>query len=132
MNAVADEFSGEKLKLTLHERALLKEKDVVLKKGTFILTDGLKMHKTIDRVLFLHEKFGRKKWDANAKWIGNLAHAVRDRNTLMHPKELANVDVKMAERMLLAVIEALDALYLALYGKGFPAAKRGLDSKLNF
>jgi hypothetical protein len=132
VNAIADEFSTDKQKLTLHERALLKEKDVVIKKGNFTLTDSLKMYRIIDRVFFLHQKFGRKKWNEKAKWIGDLARATSDRNRLMHPKELAPVDIKMAERTLLAVIGALDALYLTLYGTRFPPVKRGLDSKLLF
>ncbi len=132
LNAVAEEFSTDKVRLSLHERSLLQEKEVRLKNGAFTLTEELKIYRLFDRLLFLHQKFGRKKWNHKADWISALTQANVERNKLVHPKNAVTADIKSAERVLKAVVAALDALYLTIYKCRFPAAKRKLDSKLDF
>lgn len=132
VNSVADDFSADSLDLTPHELAILKEQDVVFDKGEFVLKGSLKIYRLKDRILFLHKRFGRKPFDDKAAWQANLAHALNLRNRLTHPKAVPHFNIADVERIISAIIETLAALYLAVYKKRFPAARRGLQSKLTF
>jgi len=129
VNAVADEVSlwnG----LTPHELSVLREKDVRLKDGEFALSNGLKMHRLEDRICVLH-RIGKSK-SVSGMWRSHLAHATDLRNKLTHPKEPPLITIAAVRRSIEAVIETIDALYVAVYRKRFPAAHRRLESKLEF
>jgi hypothetical protein len=70
--------------------------------------------------------------DLAAPWRSKLAGAIDLRNKLTHPKSIPKITIGAVEKAIEAVIETIDALYLALYGRPLPAASFGLASTLDF
>jgi hypothetical protein len=54
------------------------------------------------------------------------------RNELTHPKGVPTITADAVARAIQAIVDALDAVYRAVYRRPFPAAGRGLHSKLSF
>lgn len=130
-NAVSDEFV-ERPDVSPHVAAVLRERDLRLEDGAFVIDKKrLKIYRLEDRLLVLH-RLGPKP-DLDGAWRAALGSAIELRNRLTHPKAaVADVNTVSVTRALQAVIDTLDALYLAVYKKRFPAAHRQLHSKLNF
>jgi len=80
----------------------------------------------------MHRRVSGRAVNKNAGWWSELAQATDLRNKLTHPKGAPVVDFKSAKRALQAIIDATNALYKAVYKKGLPASRRGLNSKLDF
>lgn len=131
VNAIADEFLTRD-DLSLLDKSILAERDVKLKNGVFEIAATLKMYRLDDRVRFLFRRFTTANVPSSAEWWSALKAAIKLRNKITHPKGNPTVSVASVERALLSVLDCLDALYKALYRKGYPARKRGLDSKLSF
>ena len=129
VNSVADEISLRK-GIAPHDLGALREKDVQLKDGEYHLSSKLKIHRLEDRIAILHRIFTNKP--AIGPWKSKLSSATDLRNKLTHPKEVPTISVASVKRAIEAVIETIDALYQAVYGKRFPAANRKLESKLEF
>jgi hypothetical protein len=85
-----------------------------------------------DRILFLHARFSKRPLDKNVAWWAHLKSSLLIRNRLTHPKEAVSLRPEEVEASLTSIIEAIDALYLGIYGKGFPATSTGLQSRLSF
>jgi hypothetical protein len=131
INSVAEDLAAT-VNLSTHEKAILLEKDVGLEGGEFVLKESLKIYRLQDRTLFMHKRFSAKQFDDKAPWIGNLNSAIGLRNSLTHPKAVPRIRIEEVERAVLSIIEALDALFMAVFRKSFPAASRQLHSKLSF
>lgn len=131
VNAIAEEFANF-TNVSVHDRGVLREREVRLEHGVFRLSGTTKFFRLEERVQFLHAKFGRGQLDRKAVWWADLQTALKLRNNLTHPKMPTMVKCHDVERALLAVIKALDALYQAIYDKPFPAYNRQLHSKLSF
>lgn len=130
VNSVAEDFRKTK-GLDITERSVLEEKEVRLKKGKFVV-DGLKMYRLSDRIEFLMVRFGGKTLNTSDTWWQGLQGALDIRNKIVHPKQFTAINIKQVERAIQAAIDTIDQLYLAVYKSGFPAAKRGLHSKMTF
>jgi hypothetical protein len=131
VNSVADSFS-KRTDLSVHERGILSEQDVQLDDGAFHLVNKLKITRLEDRIEFLHQRFGKSGLDPSASWRSALAGAVNLRNKLTHPKAVPNITTAAVESAIQAIIETINALLQAVYGRKFPAASFGLDSKMDF
>ena len=131
VNSIAEEFSIA-ANLSAHEKALLLEKDVRLEGGEFQLRQGLKMARLEDRVEFLHAKFSGKPVGKPSEWRSQLISAIDLRNKLTHAKAVPPVTQSAVRNAMQAIIDALDALYLAIYKRRFPPASQGLQSRLTF
>jgi hypothetical protein len=121
-------FSG----LSLHEKAFLEEKQIMLKNGKFFITDQLRMTRLTERVEFLFVKFNKALLDKQSKWWQNLKEGISLRNNMVHPKEYHDIEDKQIQATLLAVIECINNLFRAVYRKKLPSFNMGLNSKLNF
>jgi len=130
VNSIAEE-QNRRTDLSIQERGLLLEKEVYLDKGEFTLTDKLKMWRLDERIEFLCVRNSGKPLDKTT-WWGQLTDAIRLRNDLTHPKGVPSVTEPSVTKALEAVIATLDALSLAVYGKRYPAARRGLAAKVQF
>lgn len=130
LNAISDEFS-DRPEFSTHERAILLELEVRLEDGEFAL-GGLRMFRLEDRLQFLHRKFSGKPFDKGTQWWTRLKDAIVSRNRLTHPKDVLPLTIENVRDALSAIIAALDATYLVIYKKNFPAANRGLHSQLTF
>lgn len=131
VNAVADEFSNRP-ELSVHEKGVLTERSIQLQDGIFILTQNLQIWRMEDRISMLHQKFSNNGSDVGAQWRSKLATAIDLRNKLTHPKIVPLITIGAVEKAIEAVLETIDALYVALYNRSLPAANLGLASTLDF
>lgn len=130
VNAVGDDFLSRP-ELSLHERALLLEKEVRLEDGQFRITPLLRMMRLEDRIRFLHAKFGTA-FDSSSPYWGQLAEATKLRNQLTHPKDIVPISKITVGRAIQAIIDTVDNLYRSIYKQGLPSAGLGLNSRLSF
>jgi len=130
VNAMGEEFALRP-DLPLHAKAVLLEKEVRLNDGEFTL-GGLRMYRIEDRIQFLHKQFSGKSLDKTLQWWGQLNNAIDTRNKLTHPKDAHPIKIEQVRSAIEVVITTIDSLYQAIYKKGFPAAKRGLNSRIEF
>lgn len=130
VNAIGEEFASRP-ELPLHAKGVLLEKEVKLNDGEFTL-GGLRMYRLEDRIQFLHKQFSGKSLDKTVQWWGELKNAIDTRNKLTHPKDAHPIKIGQVGSAIEAVITTIDSLYRAIYKTGFPAAKRGLHSRIEF
>ena len=131
INAISEEFSNYAA-LSVHEKALLLEKEVRLEGGEFKLQSALKVARLEDRIEFLYVRFSGAPMDKNAPWWANLGAATKLRNELTHVKTVPDISAKHVRQAIEAIIGVLDALYQALYGAKFPPTSRGTKSRMTF
>jgi hypothetical protein len=132
INAIADELAAVK-DLSIHERAFLLERDVKLDQGAFVSDpNSLKMNRLEDRITFLHRRFSGQALDKGVSWWGEFKEAMDLRNKLTHPRDIPLIKPDTVKRAITAIIDALNALYLAIYKKKYPMAQIGLHSQLDF
>jgi hypothetical protein len=131
LNAIAEEMS-ERAGLGVLERSILQERDYRLDKGEFQLGKALKMYRLEDRLEFIFKNFSKATSLRTAPWWSALQGALDLRNKIVHPKGSPNLTKVAVEKALQAIIDCLNALYFALFKKGLPGYKRGLDSILTF
>ena len=131
VNSIADDFltRGD---LNPLEISILAEKEVVLEKGHFEVTDRLKMYRLEDRIEFLCTRFASSPLDKSSPWWSEFKEGLRLRNGLIHPREFPEITVAKVEEILLAIVKLLDSIYRSIYKRAFPSATRGLDSAFEF
>ena len=125
LNCLAFHFSSFP-EFSVIELSLLSERDVVLQKGRFILTDRPKFFRLEERIEFLLARFSSDMENAKGTWFGGLKSSIKVRNQLVHPKDAHILEVKDVENAILAVLGCLSALYQAIFGKSFPPSALGL------
>jgi hypothetical protein len=130
VNAIAEEFS-DRPEISVHSKGVLLEREVKLEDGEFVLA-GFRMSRLEDRILLLMRHFTGKLFDKSVPWWGQLKAATTIRNELTHPKQAQPITSQNVRDALVGIIALLDALYRAIYKKSFPAANRGLHSRLAF
>jgi len=108
------------------EQSLLSERDVSLEKGKFIVTEKQKFFRLEDRIEFLLARFSSDLEGTKGTWFFDLKSSIRVRNRLVHPRDAHSLEINEVENTILAVLGCLSALYLAIFGKGFPLSALGL------
>jgi len=131
INAVSDEMALQK-GLTAHEISILLEREVRLDNGQYKLKSDLKMHRLEDRILFLFARFTKSTLAKDAPWWAKLKETLKVRNQISHPKDVTTLTKQDVATSIQAIVDCLDALYQAIYGRRLPAATRGLQSKMTF
>ena len=131
INSIGEELAS-RTGLSVHETGLLLEQEVRLEEGRFSLNPTLRMMKLEERIKFIHVKFGGSLDLSMPHW-SQLVNAIRLRNQLTHPKkDPVIITADAVGKAIQAIIDTLDSLYKAVYQKPFPAASRGIASKLSF
>ena len=125
LNYLASHFS-ESPDFSIVERSLLNEQDIAMKKGVFVLTNKPKFFSVEDRVEFLLARFSPDLNAAKGGWFSQLSSSIKVRNRLVHPKQEHTLTVKEVEVAIIAVLDCLSAMYIAIFGKGFPPHALGL------
>jgi hypothetical protein len=131
INAVADDFLVRP-ELTTLERSILGEQDFKLENGEFVVTERLKMYRLDERFEFLYKRFSGRSVDRNSLWWERVKTAMGHRNQLVHPKGFTSITDAIVRSALQGIVDAINELYLAVYGRPFPAKRKGLNSSLNF
>lgn len=131
INAVAEELSNS-ANVSVHDRGILREREVRIENGIFRLASASKFYRVEDRLLFLHAKFGDGPLDRKVSWWADLQTALKLRNDLTHPKVAAASNRSDVERALSAIVDALNALYVSVYKTPFPSFNRRLHSNMDF
>lgn len=131
VNAIAEEMADRK-GVGVMEKSILCEKEIRLKSGKFTLSDSLKMHRLEDRIGFIIANFSKSNFPPKEAWWGEVVAGTKLRNALVHPKDKVVVNVNTVRRSLIAIVELLNYLYIAVYGKAHPAYNRGVHSDQTF
>lgn len=129
INGVAEELSIRH-DASFLDKSLLLERAVKLDKGEWKLA-STQYFRLEDRLTFLFRRYGGTTL-GGFSWWSDLSQGIHARNDLVHPRmavDLKDADVK---RFLLAIVSALNDLYLAVFGKGHPSFGRGLQSTMTF
>ncbi len=129
--AVSEDFAGETT-FSPHEIGLLQEKAVRLEDGAYQVTSSSQIVRLEERIQFLYRKFSNAPIDKTESWWSELKAAIDLRNKLTHPKGVPTVTLEAVQRAIQAIIDVLDVVYRAIYQRKFPAASRGLRSRLTF
>ena len=116
---------------SLNEQALLLEKEISFKNGSFQLANGLKMSRLIDRIELLHYKTTGIKLNQSDTWFSALKQSINLRNKLVHPKDAIELTDRQVEIAISSVIETVNHLYQAVYKKKLPYYNLGLSSKFD-
>jgi hypothetical protein len=131
VNAIAEDFLTLS-DLPLHKRSILSGKKVELEHGKFRVSKQTQVYRLEDRILFLCHRFSKKPpLDRSAAHWGQFKDALELRNSLTHPREPAAITEQSVERALLSILQLLDLMYRRIYGKEYPARKRGLQSTVD-
>lgn len=131
INSMAFDFA-EHMELTPHELGLLREKRVRLENGRFEVTESLEMVRLEDKIRFVCDKFAKNRVDFTSTWWSRLAEATKLRNELTHPKKYVPLEIRAVSLAIEAIIDTLNAIYMGIFGRAFPAAGSRLDSEMTF
>lgn len=134
VNAISEELAMRP-NLGVLDVSILCETDFALDdNGRFTNNNRLKMYRLEDRLLYIFSNFSLSSVIAPkaAPWWGELKTASGLRNRLVHPKAEVTIDTDKVANALKAVLDCLNDLYQAVYGRPFPTFKKGLHSKLTF
>lgn len=129
INGVADELqlrSGN----SILDKSMLTERELKFEKGGWELGKA-RFYRLEDRVLFIFRRYGDQD-ASDAKWWSDLKEAMDARNKLVHPRDAIVLSPADCQRYLAAIVEALNAVYLAVFGRGHPSYGRGLQSTSTF
>lgn len=132
INSVTDELMIDSYrdKFAIHEQSLLLEKEIRFDKGEFVLSNSLKMSHITDKLEYLLFKYTGQKIDGTTDWYYNLKQSIELRNKLVHPKSDLLVSTKNVEVAILSVVNAINALYMAVYKRKYPSYDRGVLPKV--
>lgn len=118
--------------LSVLEKSLLLEKNIVFNNGIYSLSDKLKMSKLTDKIIFLLIRFNANFEKNNLPWWSHLIEGIRLRNDLIHPKAVPSMTPTHVENTITSVLECTNALYKAIYKKAYPHFNKKLTTKYNF
>ena len=132
VNSIIDEMLIEPYDrmYSVHERALLLEKEVRFERGEFVLSNTLKISRLTDRIEFLYFKYTGKNLDGTTQWYAELKQGIKIRNELVHPKGNVTLTIKQVENVITSVIETVNELYKVVYKTKFPRYNIELSSSL--
>lgn len=131
LNELADHFRGKKT-ISVHDLGVLLEREVRLEKGTFKITSATKFSRITDRIDVLLANFSSDISASKANWYSDLSEALLSRNKLVHAKEVHELSHEEVMRAIRAIIDCIDALFLAVFKKGFPYKGKSLDGGFCF
>lgn len=131
VNAMAEELA-ERKGLGVMEKSILCEREIKLDSGKYTLTKSLKMYRLEDRISFIIANFSKANFPPKEAWWGDVIGGTKLRNALVHPKDKVEINVKTVRQSLIAIVELLNYLYDAVYGKAHPAYNRGAHSDQTF
>jgi hypothetical protein len=129
INSVSDELSLRH-EASILDKSILLERAVKLKKGEWQLADTQYV-RLEERMAFLCRRYGGKTL-GSFSWWSDLSQGISARNDLVHPRTAVALQSADVKRFLLAIVSALNDLYLAVFGKGHPSFGRGLQSTMTF
>lgn len=130
LNGLADELLLRQ-DVSVLDRAVLEERGLVLKAGDWELAPDTRFYRLEDRMAFIFRRYASAAV-SDQRWWSDLKQALTARNALVHPREAISLSHSDVERYLAAIIEALNDIYLAVFGRGHPGYGRGLQSTLLF
>jgi len=131
VNGIANDFEHADI-FDLVERGFILEKEIRFTKGSFELSNSLKMSRLTERIELIFVKFDNSQLNKDSGWWSLLVRGLKQRNELVHPKQHNKLEEQEVGNTLNAVIACIDALFKAVYKKNLPSSNMGLISKLTF
>ena len=129
VNDVAEHFEGSG-HFSVHQRALISEKDVQLVSGEYVIKDRLKIHRLTDRIDVIVRSFGKSP--QGLLGYAELKEGMRLRNLLAHPKNEKELSYLEVSKVIEASVSVCDSIAKAVFKKGLPYADRGLEPVSDF
>ena len=118
--------------LSVHDRAFLSEKEVVLdKEGSFAVSERAKFARLEERILFLYRRLSGKKFDRSKSFWSMFQSGIKLRNEVVHPKEYQSLAPKTVAHTLTAILDTMNYVSLGIYKRKLPIASRGLASQVD-
>lgn len=114
---------------TLHERALITQKDIVFDKGAFRIKEKSRFTRLEDRMLLLQSKFKGSRLTERS-WWEPLKQGTDRRNSIAHPRGPISLDARDVEADLNAVLTCASDLFEIVFGKRLPYESFGLKPKV--
>lgn len=130
LNYIAEHFSDKKM-FSLHEKGVLLEREVRFESGAFVLSNTLKISRITDRIDLLLAKCCDDPVSVKLGWYSDLTATLKARNAIVHPKDQHDLTEGSVTLALNCVLSAVDALYLVVFKKALPYAKKGIDGGLD-
>lgn len=130
VNGISLELIEGGFDLSLNEKALISERDIIFNKGSFQLGTKLKMQRLIDRIDFIYCKYSNKSISSQDTWNQNIKQTIKLRNDLVHPKSELCITYNQVESALKNILQTIDVLYKAVYKTHVPILNYGLLSTL--
>lgn len=130
VNHLCDHFAHRR-EFTLHERALLIEREVRLSDGKFKLGNE-KFYRVEDRILFLLGKFCAGFDKSTHAWWAQYKIAVNTRNSIAHPRKTVLLVDSEVEASLRGVLHLVDFLLRTIFGKGLPYMLNDINARYEY
>lgn len=127
IDLIAQHFAGNEF-FSLHERGIMEQRDVILDKGVFKISNNVRYARIADRMLLLQSKFKGSKL-TQRDWWDPLLRATGRRNGVAHPRGPVALDPTETEQDLLAILACANDLFEIVFGKGLPYAAFGTKPK---
>ena len=124
---IGEHFKNTKV-CTTHEKAVLLERSVNFRNGSFQLGKTSQFYQIDQKIMMIGKLFGGLTM-ANESWWPALKNAITARNEITHPKTDKQLTYLFVEKSLIAVIEATNCLYQAVFGKKLPYFTLGINPK---
>ncbi len=131
INGIADEITYAK-NFPLQIKSILLEKELKLERGEFVLINSLKMSKLKDKIEILYRRFNHKGLSESEEWWVILQQGIDLRNKITHPKDTVSITNDFLEKLMQAILDCLNVLFLAAYKHKFPKRNLSLKSVLDF
>ena len=112
VNGISLELVEGGFELSLNEKALISERDIIFNKGT------------------LYCKYSNKPISSQDTWNQNIKQTIKLRNDLVHPKSELTITYSQVESALQNILQTIDVLYKAVYKTHVPILNYGLLSTL--
>ena len=133
INSICEELvNTEEFNLDLYGKMLLSEKKIELKNGIATLSNQLQMTRLIDKIEYIYCKFSHKKIEQSDKWHDGIHAAINLRNSLVHPKEVVNLNEKQVETALTNILQTVNVIFCAVYKHNVPIFNYRLQSVKNY
>lgn len=113
--------------MTVHEKAMLLERQVKFRAGGFHIATGIKFYNLEEKMELLVKKFNQETI-TEAHWWSKLKHSIQIRNSIAHPKEDTNLTKSQCLTALNSVLDCISSLYLAVFQKKLPYASLGVEA----
>jgi len=125
------EHFNESPMFSVNEKGILLERQVAFENGAYTITQKAKFSRMTDRIELLLRKTSSNSSVGGDEWMSKLKAAIKIRNALVHPKDAHELTDAQLTDALDSILKGVEALYMAVFKKGLPYAKKGISGGID-